>query len=59
MPDDLSDVSCKDSTRQHPADDPLLSCNLLLAPLLTPLDYVVCHLPGGWNGADRELLARL
>jgi hypothetical protein len=30
--DDLSDVSCKDSTRQHAADDPLLSCNPL--PLL-------------------------
>jgi hypothetical protein len=24
--DDLSDVSCKDSTRQHAVDDPLLSC---------------------------------
>ena len=24
--DDLSDLSCKDSTRQHPVDDPLLSC---------------------------------
>jgi hypothetical protein len=24
LPEDLSDVSCKDSTRQHPADDPLL-----------------------------------
>ena len=28
--DDPSDVSCKDSTRQHPVDDPLLSCNPLL-----------------------------
>jgi hypothetical protein len=28
--DDLSDVSCKDSTRQHAVDDPLLSCNRLL-----------------------------
>jgi hypothetical protein len=25
--DDPSDVSCKDRTRQHPVDDPLLSCN--------------------------------
>jgi hypothetical protein len=24
--DDLSDLSCKDSTRQHAVDDPLLSC---------------------------------
>jgi hypothetical protein len=24
--DDLADVSCKDSTRQHAVDDPLLSC---------------------------------
>jgi hypothetical protein len=27
--DDLSDVSCKDSTRQHPADGSPLSCNQL------------------------------
>jgi hypothetical protein len=30
--DDPSDVSCKDSTRQHPVDDPLLSCNRLPHP---------------------------
>jgi hypothetical protein len=32
-----SDLSCQDSTRQHPVDDPLLSCNQLRlspAPLL-------------------------
>jgi hypothetical protein len=27
--DGLPDVSCKDSTRQHAVDDPLLSCNQL------------------------------
>jgi hypothetical protein len=25
--DDLSDLTCKDSTRQHAVDVPLLSCN--------------------------------
>ena len=29
--DDPPDLSCKDSTRQHPVDNPLLSCNPLLA----------------------------
>jgi len=28
--DDPSDLTCKDSTRQHAVDDPLLSCNPLL-----------------------------
>jgi hypothetical protein len=36
--DALPDLSCQDSTVQHPVDDPRLSCNLLLAPLMTPLD---------------------
>jgi hypothetical protein len=30
LPDDPSDVSCKESTRQYCVDGPLLSCNLLL-----------------------------
>jgi hypothetical protein len=29
--DDPPDLSCQDSTRQHPVDDPLLSCNPLRA----------------------------
>jgi hypothetical protein len=29
--DDPPDASCKDSTHQHSVDDPLLSCNPLLA----------------------------
>jgi hypothetical protein len=27
--DDPPDLTCKDSTRQHPVDDPLLSCKRL------------------------------
>jgi len=29
--DDPSDLTCKETTRQHAVDDPLLSCNPLLA----------------------------
>jgi hypothetical protein len=29
--DDPPDLSCKENTRQHPVDGPLLSCNPLLA----------------------------
>jgi hypothetical protein len=31
--DTASDLSCKETTRQHAVDDPLLSCNLLSHPL--------------------------
>jgi hypothetical protein len=40
--DDPSDVSCKDSTRQHPVDDPLLSCKQMplgTAPTTAPLGF--------------------
>jgi hypothetical protein len=31
--DDPSDLSCKDSTCQHAADDPLLSCKQQIVPV--------------------------
>jgi hypothetical protein len=41
---DPPDLSCKDSTRQHPVDDPLLSCRQLAG--IPGGDYGICFHSG-------------
>jgi hypothetical protein len=58
--DDAPDLSCQDSTQEHPVDDPLLSCNPLLATWGHGSPAPVRHAsPDGISGARSTVTAVL